>query len=257
MNDIILSIVAATLLILLLIAGIVITFFMTNRQRMRQEHELTETRLAFEQELRRVEAEVSEHVMSQFSNELHDNIGQLLTAMHIEIENRKLDDPENQESFKPLEIYLAEVRQQLRLLSKTLNNDFISYSGLLASLKLEVDRLNKLKRFVARIEDEVTGTPLKSDQELMIFRIFQEIIQNVMKHAEAKQVVITLKSDSEQFELRIRDDGKGFDYEETFRENKGSGLRNILKRTALAQLECTIHTKIGEGTTYILKKLPH
>lgn len=257
MNDIILSIVAATLLILLLIAGIVITFFMTNRQRMRQEYELTETKLAFEQELRRVEAEVSEHVMSQFSNELHDNIGQLLTAMHIEIENRKLDSPDDRESFKPLEIYLGEVTQQLRLLSKTLNNDFIAYSGLLATIQLEVDRLNKLKRFDTKLVSDVKGTPLKSEQELMIFRIFQEIIQNMMKHAEAKEVVVTLNSNTEQFELQIRDDGKGFDYEAALNQNKGSGLRNILKRTALAQLECTVHTKIGAGTTYILKKLPH
>lgn len=257
MNDIILSIVAVTLLILLLIAGIAIAFFLNNRQRMNQEQELMETKLAFEQELRQVETEVSEHMMSQFSNELHDNIGQLLTAMHIEIENRKLDRPDDQESFKPLEIYLGEVTQQLRLLSKTLNNDFIAYNGLLTSIRMEVDRLNKLKRFIARVDDEVSGTPLKNDQELMVFRIFQEIVQNIMKHAEAKHVLITLRSDSEQFELQIRDDGKGFDYTETFNQNKGSGLRNILKRAALAQLECTIHTKIGEGTNYILKKLPH
>ncbi len=258
MNDkIIFAIVAGTLLFLLLIAGIVITFFLTNRQRMRKEQELTETKLAFEQELRQVETEVSEHIMGQFANELHDNIGQLLTAMHIEIENRKLDQPDNQESYKPLEIYLGEVTQQLRLLSKTLNNDFIAHSGLLTAIQLEVDRLNNLKRFRVHLEADSTGTPLKKDQELMVFRIFQEIVQNIMKHAESGEVFVRLKTNPEAFELQVTDDGKGFDYEEVFKQNKASGLRNILKRAALAQLECTIHTKKGSGTSYILKKSAH
>lgn len=257
MNDIILSIVAATLLILLLIAGIIITFFISGRQRMRQEHLLTETKLAFEQELRQVETEVSEHIMGQFANELHDNIGQLLTAMHIEIENRKLDSPEKPDEYRPLEIYLTEVTQQLRLLSKTFNNDFIAHNGLLTAIQLEVNRMNNLHRFKVHLDAGSVVSVLKKDEELMVFRIFQEILQNVMKHAGAKNVFIRLKSDSQSFELEVKDDGKGFDYEETFKQNKASGLRNILKRAALAHLECTIQTKPGEGTCYSLKKSPN
>lgn len=257
MNDIILSIVAATLLILLLIAGIAITFFISNRQRMRQEQILVETKLDFERELRQVETEVSEHVMGQFANELHDNIGQLLTAMHIEIENRKLDFPEHQDEYKPLEIYLNEVTQQLRLLSKTFNNDFIAHNGLLHALQLEVNRMNHLRRFTVHLDADSVVSVLKKDEELMVFRIFQEILQNVMKHAHAKNVFIRLRTNAERFELEVRDDGKGFDYEEVFKQNKASGLRNILKRAALAQLECSIQTKLEEGTSYILKKLPN
>ncbi|TSJ45383.1 sensor histidine kinase [Fluviicola chungangensis] len=257
MNDIILSIVSATLLILLLIAGITITFFMAGRQRMRQEQILTETKLAFERELRLVETEVSEHVMGQFANELHDNIGQLLTAMHIEIENRKLDDPGSQDEFKPLEIYLNEVTQQLRLLSKTFNTDFIAHSGLLSAIQMEVNRMNNLRRFKVHLEAGNFVSVLKKEEELMVFRIFQEILQNVMKHSGAKNVSIHLKTDSDLFQLEIRDDGKGFDYQEVLKQNKGSGLRNILKRAALAQLDCEIQTKSGEGTCFILKKSPH
>lgn len=257
MNDIILSIVAATLLILLLIAGIAITFFISSRQRMRQERILVETKLDFERELRQVETEVSEHIMNQFANELHDNIGQKLTAMHLEIENRKLDSPNNREEYKPLEIYLDEVNQQLRLLSKTLNNEFIAYNGLLSSIQLEVKRMNSLRRFTVHLDGSLVNSILKKEEELMVFRIFQEILQNVMKHSAAKNVFIRLRSNFEGFELQVKDDGKGFDYEEVFRQNRASGLRSILKRAALAQVECTIQTKVGEGTSYILKKSPN
>ena len=252
MNDIILSIVAVTLLILLLIAGIALTFFMANRQRMRQEQILTETKLSFERELRIVETEVSEHIMGQFARELHDNIGNSLWAVNIEIENKKLDYPENKEGYKTIQVYLDEVSRQLRLLSRTLNNDFIGNSGLLVAIQLEVDRLNTLRRFTVQLDDDSGVVSLEKDQELMVFRILQEITQNALKHSGAKQVTISVKSDP--FELLVNDDGKGFDYETIVNSNKASGLRNILKRAQLARLNCTIHTKPGEGTTYILKK---
>ena len=281
MNEIALSIILVTLLILLLIAGIAISFFLANQQRMRQERLLSETKTNFERELRQVEQEVSEHVMGQFARELHDNIGQTLTSMNFEIENRKHDHPEHKEGYNTIQIYLArfcsisaivwwllpskfegyntiqiylaEATKQLRLLSRTLNNDFIGHSGLYGAIQLEVDRLNALRRFVVNLKMDAGVSTLEKDQELMVFRIVQEIAQNALKHSEAKQLSITLQS--EPFELTVADDGKGFDYEAVINSNKASGLRNILKRAELAALNCTIQTKLGEGTTYILKKV--
>jgi len=253
MNDIVLSIVLVTLLILLLLAGIAISFFLANRQRMQQAQLLTETKTAFERELRQVEQEISEHIMGQFARELHDNIGQTLTSMNLEIENKKYDHPEHKEGYATIQIYVAEAIKQLRLLSRTLNNDFIGHSGLCVAIQLEVDRLNALRRFVVTLKMEAGVSSLKKDQELMVFRILQEIAQNALKHSGAKQLNITLQS--QPFELTVSDDGKGFDYDEVFRTNNALGLHNILKRAELAQLECTIRTQLGEGTTVILKKI--
>ena len=86
--DIVWAIVSSTLLILLLIAIVILVFFISGKQRVKQEMEMNKAKLLFEQELRQVETEVTEHVMSQFAQELHDNIGQLHTAMHIQIENQ-------------------------------------------------------------------------------------------------------------------------------------------------------------------------
>lgn len=254
MNEIVLSIVAGTLLILLLIAGIVITFFLANRQRVEQEVVLAETKLSFEKEIRQMESEVSEGLMAQFSNELHDNVGQLLTAMHIEIENQKFDFPDNEKKFESLGRYLSEVTQQLRLLGKTMNTDFIGDSGLLAAVQVEVERLNSLRRFTVELEVEGNTSELEKDQELIVFRIFQEIIQNALKHSEAKTLNVNLKLN--EFCLEIRDDGKGFDYAEKLEKNNVSGLRNMKKRASLAKLECDISSKVGEGTRTVLKKIP-
>jgi two-component system NarL family sensor kinase len=253
MNEIALSILAGTLLILLLIAVIVITFFMASRQRGEQDVKLAETKLNFEKEIRLMESEVSEELMAQFSNELHDNVGQLLTVMHIEIENQKLDFPESEKKFDSLAMYLGEVTQQLRLLGKTMNTDFIGDSGLILALEVEVERLNSLRRFSVKFEVEGAVSDLENDQELIVFRIFQEVAQNALKHSEAKTLVVKLKLND--FQIEIWDDGKGFDYLDMLENNKVSGLRNIKKRADLAKLECDISSKLGEGTRTVLKKI--
>ena len=255
MNDIVFTIIAVTLLILLLIAGIVITFFIAGRERTRQEIALAETKLAFERELRQVETEVSEHIMGQFAQELHDNIGQLLTATHIQVQNQKIDHPELAEGFRPIEIYLGEVTQQLRLLSRTLNNDYLGHIGLLSAIQLETDRLNTLRRFSVHWKP-VSGTSnLEKDQELMVFRIFQEISQNALRHAAANNLYVSVNNADGDFELLVQDDGKGFDRQKTLHSDKASGLRNILKRAHLAGMDCEIITAENEGVLFILKKI--
>jgi signal transduction histidine kinase len=249
------AIISTTLLVLLLVFGIVITFFISGRRRIKQQMELAETKLTFERELRQVETEVSENMMGQFAEELHDNIGQLLTALHIQVENQKLDHPALVESFKPVEIYLAEINQQLRLLSRTFNNDYIGRIGLLAAIQLEVDRLKSLKRFAVHYEASHGLCNLEKNDELMVFRIFQEIVQNALRHASAKNLYISVNNIGDDFQLSVKDDGLGFDKEAVLQSNKASGLRNILKRAKLAGVACTITTAPGEGSLFILKKV--
>ena len=85
MDDILVTFITVTLLILLLVAGIFITLIISSRERLQQQMALADARLAFERELRSVETEVTESMMSQFARELHDNIGQMLTALHIQM----------------------------------------------------------------------------------------------------------------------------------------------------------------------------
>lgn len=253
--QIFLAVICITLVILLLVAGIIITFFIAGRQRIRQEMAMAEAKLTFEKELRQVETEVSENMMSQFAEELHDNIGQLLTALHIQVENQKLDHPELTESFKPVEIYLSEINQQLRMLSRTFNNDYVGRVGLVAAIQLEVDRLKTLKRFDVQFDQLPGPSNLEKNQELMVFRIFQEIVQNALRHSSAGLLTVSIQNSGKDFQLTVKDDGKGFSKDEILQSNKASGLRNILKRARLAGVDCSITTNPGEGCLFILKKV--
>jgi signal transduction histidine kinase len=254
-SDIYLAIIFITLLVLLLIAGIVITFFVSGRQRIRQEIQMAENKLVFEKELRQVETEVSENMMSHFAAELHDNIGQLITALYIQVDNLKLDNPNLEEGFKPVELNIAEINQQLRLLSRTLNNEYIGRIGLLTAIQLEVERLSGLKRFKVHYNQPQGQSNLEKNEELMIFRIFQEIVQNALRHALARNLFITIDTIDNNFHLSVRDDGRGFDSNHIFDSHKASGLHNILKRAKLAGAACTINSSPGKGSLFILKKV--
>lgn len=253
-KDILLAVIFCSLLVLLLIVVLVMVFFVSGKRQMKQEVELSLTRLNFERELRQVESEVSEQVLEYFASELHDNIGQLLTATHIQIENQKLDHPEQADGFKPIEIYLEEVTQQLRLLSRTMNHDYLGNIGLQDAIQMEADRLRKLKRFEIHLELSSIVSGLEKNQELMLFRIFQEIMQNALRHSGARNLFIKMNIQY-GFELSVKDDGKGFDKEEILSSSRASGLRNIIKRANLAGMDIEINTAPGQGSLFILKKV--
>lgn len=254
-NDVVFTVVISCLLLLLLVAALIIVFFVWNRQRSKQEIKMAAERLQFEQELRKVESEVSEHIMGQFARELHDNIGQLLTSIHIQVQNQKMENPQLAAGFKPVEIYLAEVIQQLRLLSRTLNNDFIGYVGLFASLETEVNRIRALNRFTIHPPQLNGHSYLGREQELMVFRIFQEVMQNALKHSGAQNVYVSAEADENTFVLRVSDDGKGFERQEVLKAGKVSGLQNMIKRARLAGMELHIDSSAGKGCNIELRKI--
>jgi two-component system, NarL family, sensor kinase len=251
-TEIILYVVLTTLLMLLLIAGIVIAFFISNRQRAKQQVELVQTRLGYEKELRKVEAEVSEQLMLKFAQELHDNVGQLLTCMHLEVENRKIDHPSLEVHLRPIGQYIEDATNQLRLLSRSLNTEYVTHIGLRRAIEIEIERHRQLRKFTIEWQCGGDVSVLDKNQQLVVFRIFQEVLHNATRHSGARKVAITLVVEP-NFELVILDDGKGFSPDRVFQSADASGLRNIMRRAAMAGLSCNLKTSPGEGCCYTLR----
>lgn len=253
-RDVIFTVVFATVIILLLVAGIIITIFVANKQRLQQAMKITQMELDYEKELRITEAEISEQVFTQVSRELHDNIGQLLTLMRLQIENKKMDDEQYGDFLQPVEDTLISASEQVRQLSRSLNTDVISQRGLAKSLEAEVQRLQLLKRPAVAWQYDNMHVPLDKNQQLIAFRIFQEMTNNSLKHSRAKNLSITLTC-ADGFYLEVRDDGKGFSMQEVLLSGNVSGLNNMKKRAALAGFELFINSMPGEGCSYVLKGL--
>jgi signal transduction histidine kinase len=250
-NDIAFTIVVTTLLILLLITGVIITIFLANRRHVQQEIKMAQMQTNYEKELRTVESEVQEHTLNNISRELHDNIGQLLTLMRIQLEQEKLDMPELAITLAPLDGTLNDTIQQLRLLSHSLNSDVLMQNGLLNMIEQEIKRLRLFKAIAIDWKHDDKEPELSKDQRIMVFRIFQEVLNNTLKHAGAKHIEVTLHT-LNNFSLTIRDDGKGFDLQQTMRDGRGAGIKNMTKRAALANLHFHIDTAMGKGATFVI-----
>lgn len=252
-TEIVWILVFTTLVILLLIAGIVISVFISKRQRLQQEIKLDKMELAYQKELRNAEAEIGEQVLTHIARELHDNIGQMLTYMYLQLQNKKLDDPELTDTLQPIEETVTMTSEQVRLLSRSLNTDFINKQGFTASLQTEVKRLQQLGKPIVHFYIDSPDTRLDNNQSLIAFRIFQEIINNALKHARARNIFISV-SNAPNFNLEVRDDGTGFDYKSTLASAKASGLQNMVKRASLAGLTLFVESSSGNGCRYLLQK---
>lgn len=247
-NEIMLLIILFTLLLLLLVAGVVVSFHIANRQRLEKNIRLQEATLKYEQELRAAETAISESVLKNISHELHDNIGHMLTSMRLQLESRMLDDEQQAQQLRPLQTTLIATSDQLRLLSRTLNPDFLQHSDLIAAINMEVERLQMVTGLNISFDYDMPSLKtLTKEQQLLAFRIFQEGLSNAVKHAQAKNIHISITG-AEGFRLRIADDGKGFERNPT-REN---GLRNMMSRATLAKLELDIYTSPGAGCELLL-----
>src|SRR5690606_16225639 len=95
---------------------------------------------------------------------------------------------------------------------------------------------------------------LQKNQELMVFRIFQEMVQNTLRHSKAKEMILLVDNAAGGFLLEFRDNGNGFDVDSVMNSHRASGLRNMQKRANLAQLSFEIQSAPGQGCLYIIKK---
>lgn len=250
--DIKFTVIIVTLLILLLIAGVIITVFLSNKRHAEQEVKIAQMQTDYEKELRVAEQEVQEHVLVNVGRELHDNIGQRLTYINMQMEQQKFLYPEVKAALSPLSETLNGTISELRRMAKNLNSDLLETNGLIPTIEQEVGRLRQLHYNVEWVYD--TEPALSKDQKVIAFRIFQETLNNILKHAHAKTISIALSGEF-RFKLVLSDDGKGFDVEEKMRSAAGSGLKNMMKRAELAKMRCSIESQVEKGSITTLEQI--
>lgn len=182
---------------------------------------------------------------------MHDNIGQLLSVVNLQLNilGNHLPTEFDTEVNEIKEVIYNTV-QEVRSLSKVLNNDVILKNGLIKTLQVEIDRLNRLGYMDAFLEVEGNPISINNASEIIIFRIVQESLSNVLKHAKASKLFILLEYKQESFNIKITDNGIGFDLNKT---SSGSGMETIKNRAALIKASLIIDSELGKGTQLFLK----
>jgi two-component system NarL family sensor kinase len=230
-----------TFLALLFILFIIISLARRKRMVVEQER-LTEN---FREELLRTQLEIQEQTFKTISQEIHDNIGQVLSLAKMNLATSDIE----QEHKSSEKVYMAKdlvskAIQDLRDLSRTLNTETIVSMGLLKAIETELQLIQKTASIETAINVEGTVNRLEPQKELILFRIVQEALHNVIKHSNARQVTVNAVYSNQYLYLKISDDGHGFNISE---ETAGSGLRNMQSRAKLIGAEWSISSN-GQGT---------
>lgn len=151
---------------------------------------------------------------------------------------------------------------ELKALSASLNSDYIMKIGFAQALRSELSRLSGKKKFEVIFTETGKEYSLIAEHEIILFRLCQETLNNILQYAKAKTIKASLVYLPEMFTLSIADDGIGFDIDNVAKQNmmkESTGLINIKKRAKLINAEVNIQSIIGEGTSVtvqIPKQLP-
>lgn len=194
---------------------------------------------------------------SKISRELHDGVGQSLTALKMNLDLVSVDLSKHiskksrqklEDARKMAEQSLGEVRELSRLLRPRILDDL----GLLATLRWAVRTFSNRTGIDATLDAGGISPSLDSEIETMLFRVTQEGLNNIAKHSNAKSAQVSFSTSSKSIRLTIRDEGDGFDVAKAQKLNRGefgSGLSGIRDRVVLWGGNFAIRSEPGSGTT--------
>jgi PAS domain S-box-containing protein len=234
-----------------IVAGVVTFYDITERKEAERELARYAGRLSvLSQQLLKAQEDERRHI----ARELHDQIGQALTALKINLQalERTVGDPEWRQRLGDSVGIIESTLQQVRDLSLDLRPPMLDDFGLISALRWYVDRQARRTGLQARLSGEPPHLRLSPERETALFRIAQEAVTNIIRHAQATRIDVTLRQVGGRVELAIRDDGAGFDVRavgERIAQGQSGGLLGMQERIELAGGVLSVESAPDVGTT--------
>ena len=241
-------------LALLLVGFIVTTLLLYQRRQHRQEQQLGRMKDLYEQELLKSQLEIQEATFKTIAQELHDNIGQVLSVVKLSLSILPLE--KEHEAYEPVQNsrqMLNKVIADMADLTKSLHTDRIAQIGLVEAIRFDLDSLRRTG--LLKVEFSVTGEEFffSEQKAIFLFRMFQEMLNNILKHSKATTInVAVIYSMDDKFVLKVADNGVGFDpgkKQANANSSSGIGLKSMRNRASLIGAEIFIESQPGVGTT--------
>ena len=241
--------------IILLVSGLLIYIIITQRSKnnelkfVQKQQEANEEiyNLMLSQQEKIEEARILEK--KNISQELHDGILGRLFGTRLSLDS--LNMASSEEAVKTRERYiqdLKKIEEDIRKVSHELNTDFISGSGFVDIIKTLLETQTEIYELEYEFDydDSINWEDLTNKNKIHMYRIIQESIHNIYKHANATLIKIGIQLKNNVILLTIIDDGAGFDVDKA---KSGIGLKNINSRVTEINGEISIHSNKGQGTT--------
>jgi two-component system sensor histidine kinase UhpB len=196
----------------------------------------------------------------RLARDLHDEVNQALTAILLRLEAlSQAAPPELSEELGELKRLVNQAMSELLQLARHLRPTALDDHGLLPAMASHVRRFAAQTGIKADLNASGSDAQLQPDEEIAVYRIAQEALANVARHADASQVLVSLRTDADGVELTVRDDGRGFEFDApvgsraALDSEGGLGLGGMAERARLVGGELTIESRPGAGTELCLR----
>lgn len=249
------TIILFSLFALLLIIIIVFSAIMYYNRKRKFSYEKKQIDLFYQQQLLQTQIEIQEQTLKTISQEIHDNIGQVLSLAKLNLNTfENIESTTNQTKISDTKQLVSKAINDLRDLSRSLHGDKIAELGLQESIANELKILENTGQY--KTVFYVTGSlyKLEPQKEMVLFRIVQESLNNIVKHAKAKNIKVELNYKVDAFNLSVIDDGVGFDAKALTSTQTGIGLKSMQNRAALIGGVLSIQSNNGTTIQIELKK---
>jgi PAS domain S-box-containing protein len=199
--------------------------------------------------------ETEERERMNFSQELHDGLGPLLSAikMYVQWLEKPNANLEPAEILNDIEKLLDESSRTVRDISFKLSPHVLKNYGLVEAIKAYADKLKATQNIDFVLEESQFKTRFNETVEAIVYRAINECITNSVKYANASRIVISLNLKNDVLEINYSDNGKGFDVEQTLGSHKGIGILNMQSRMKSINGQMYISSRIGHGTSINFK----
>lgn len=194
--------------------------------------------------------DVEKRERERIAADLHDGLGSILSGLIIHIrvvEKESEENPELKAQLNHLNLLANHALQSIEEVINNLNPRFLSRYGLINSLEKITEKMNKLGKTQFSVDAEKFSSDLSKNTELLLYRICSELINNAIKHSSAEKAEFSFYNHKKEVRMIYRDDGIGFDPDQTSFEEGKSGLYNLVRRIESMEGKSMIHSEPGRG----------
>lgn len=248
-NQIVTIVIIGVLLLLLMAVALLLFFFFSRKKIIEKELEKKDMELSHQKEVIHAIIITQEKERKRIAQDLHDEISSKLNVINLN-SNFLLDGGLTPEEYTKVNKNILKVTdkalESARKIAHDLLPPILEKFGLEPAIEELADSYNTSKQVDLQADVDYPNERLNKTQELHVFRVIQELINNSIRHGKAKEINISLLENKGELSLTYADNGLGFS-EEIIAEKKGLGMKNIESRVELLNGELTIKSAIDKG----------
>ncbi|RYY67642.1 MAG: sensor histidine kinase [Chitinophagaceae bacterium] len=228
------------------IVGLIIVFFIISIIRQQRRN------LVLHRQNMLAEISTLEKERARMARDLHDELAPVLAAVKMRINSFVLTDADDQEELARTSAHIDSLMKRIREITFDLMPSSLERNGFAAAAREFLEYVRRSGRLDIRFESSST-VRVEEQKAVNLYRILQEVVQNTLKHADARRLVVSLTQEKKDLVLATTDDGKGFDYEKLLDQKGGIGLRSLRSRVEIMNGAFFCESRKGKGTSYIFR----